>query len=73
MAQNGTDEDIDFILHVLRNYKGEPAIHPVAQAIINRLPKDDRRLSLVEVVLETTGVVGGEFGFVEAYAFDMVL
>jgi len=67
MAENGTDEDIDFILDVLQTYKGEPELHPIIKAIINRLPKDDKRISNIEIALENTGVVGGEFGFVEAY------
>jgi hypothetical protein len=67
MAENGSDEDIGFTLAVLQNYKGEPATHPVLKALVNRLSEDDPRLVEVDISLQSTGVVVGEFGFVEAF------
>jgi hypothetical protein len=67
MAANGTDDDIGFILGILQNYKGEPAMHSVLIALVNRVPGDDPRLSEVDISLQNTGVVRGEFGFVEAF------
>lgn len=67
MAANGSDEDVGFVLGVLQNYKGEAATHPVLKALVNRLPDDDRRLGQVDISLQNTGVVWGEFGFVEAF------
>src|ERR1700730_4695943 len=64
-AQGGND-DIEFALHTLHNYRGEATLHPVAKAIVARLPGDDGRLGRVEILLENTGVVSGEFGMVEA-------
>jgi len=66
LAATGANDDIDFLLQVLRNYRGEPAIHPLAKSLVQTLPEDDKRLGLVEILLENTGVVSGEFGMVEA-------
>jgi ppGpp synthetase/RelA/SpoT-type nucleotidyltranferase len=67
MAANGSDEDVGFVLGVLQNYKGELATHPVLMALVNRLPDGDPRFGEVEISLENTGGVWGEFGFVEAF------
>lgn len=66
LVEGGGNDDIEFALHVLHNYRGEATLHPVAKAIVARLPADDRRLGRVEILLENTGVVSGEFGMVEA-------
>jgi ppGpp synthetase/RelA/SpoT-type nucleotidyltranferase len=66
IAAEGNDDDIKFILEVFRNYRGEPPLHGVAKTIVKKLPEDDTRLSSVEILLENTGVVSGEFGMVEA-------
>jgi len=66
IAAKGGEDDVDFLLQVFRNYRGEPAIHPLAKILVHALPEDDKRLGLVEILLENTGVVSGEFGMVEA-------
>jgi ppGpp synthetase/RelA/SpoT-type nucleotidyltranferase len=67
LAASGSDADIDFVLGVMQNYKGEPSTHMVLKALANRLPDGDRRLGQVELSLHNTGGVWGEFGFVEAF------
>ena len=67
IATEGSDDDIGFILGILRRYHGEAATHNVVKEIIARLAEDDPRLSIVEICLQATGVVSGEFGFAEAY------
>jgi hypothetical protein len=67
VVREGTDDAIDFILRILRTYKGEPFVHGLCKAIIDAVPQDDRRLGEVEIILQSTGVVSGQFGFVEAY------
>jgi ppGpp synthetase/RelA/SpoT-type nucleotidyltranferase len=64
---DGSDEDIAFVFAVLRNFSGEPAMHLALKALVNRLPEDDPRLGEAEICLQSSGVVGGEFGFVEAF------
>jgi hypothetical protein len=67
MAVNGSDEDVEFVLGILQNYEGESATHPVLKALVNRLAEDDPRLAQVDICLQNTGVVSGEFGLVEAF------
>ena len=67
MAVNGADSVVQFILAILENYRGEPAVHDVLKALVHRIPEDDRRLVAVGIALDNTGVVSGESGFVEAY------
>lgn len=64
----GNLNEIDMILAVLRNYEGETFLHRICRQIVIVLPEDDRdRRVEVEVILQSTGVVSGEFGFAEAY------
>ena len=42
-------------------------MHGLCTAIVDALPQGDRRLDEVEIILQSTGVVAGQFGFVEAY------
>lgn len=66
MAQHGSDEELNFILAVMENYHGETATHSLLQDIISRLSENDPRLARVEICLKNTGIVGGEFGMVDA-------
>jgi len=67
VVQEGTDAAIDFVLTILRTYQGQPVLHDVCKEVVDKLPEDDKRLNEIEVILESTGVVSGQFGFVEAY------
>lgn len=61
-------DDIDFVFSILRNYKGETFTHVICREIIIALPKDDLlRQNEVEIILESTGVVSGEFGWPDAF------
>jgi len=67
LVETGNREDMAFVLSILRNYEGEAFLHRVCREIVARLPKDDELLTRVYIALQATGVVTGEFGFVEAY------
>lgn len=67
LAQSGAAGDIDFVLSVLRSYRGGSFLHTICKELIAVLPEGDKRIGLVEVILQSTGVVSGTFGFVEAY------
>ncbi len=67
LAHDGSDDNVGFILQVLRAYQGQQTTHAVVKELVARLPDDDERLAIAEICLQSTGVVGGEFGFVEAY------
>jgi ppGpp synthetase/RelA/SpoT-type nucleotidyltranferase len=66
MAENGSDDDVEFVLAVLQNYHGELATHAVLKALVHRLPKGNQKLVEVEISLQATGAVSGEFGMVQA-------
>jgi hypothetical protein len=67
VVREGTDDAIDFVLRILRAYEGQPFVHGLCKAVIDALPENDRRLLEIEIILQSTGVVAGQFGFVEAY------
>ena len=60
-------DDIEFVLQVLSSYHGEVSLNETCKAIVRALGADDALLSDVEIVLQNTGVVSGEFGMVQAY------
>ena len=68
LVQTKSAEDIDFVCSILRNYKGEFFVHKICREIIIALPDGDLlRQGEIEVILESTGVVTGEFGMSDAY------
>jgi hypothetical protein len=62
----GTGTDADFVLAVMENYHGEPETHEVLKRIVARYPDDQSKLSGVCISFDSTEVVWGDFGFVEA-------
>jgi hypothetical protein len=63
----GKRRGIEFVLAVLRAFDGQRALHPACSDIVAALQPDDELLNEVAIVLDTTGMVSGQFGFVEAY------
>lgn len=67
LVRSGRERDIAFVLSILQGYSGEDFLIPLSLDIVDVLEPDDKRLVLVGIVLDATGVVTGEFGLVEAY------
>ncbi len=67
LAAMGNDDDVGFTLQVLRAYQGQRTTHEVVKELVERLPEGDPRLRIAEICLQSTGVISGEFGFVEEY------
>lgn len=67
VLEGKNEGDIAFVLAVLRNYEGVLAIHRVCKEVVRILPRHSTLLREIMVVLESTGMVSGEFGFAEAY------
>jgi hypothetical protein len=63
---NGTSADADFVLAVMENYHGETATHEVLKGIVAKYPDDQSKLTGVGISFDSTGVVVGEFGYVDA-------
>ncbi|MFF0949191.1 hypothetical protein ACFYE9_16375 [Rhizobium leguminosarum] len=66
LVRDGSDEDSEFVLDVMQNYHGQPATHDVLKEVLIRFPGDERRKMKVARSIENTGVVHGEFGFVDS-------
>ena len=63
----GNRDDIEFVIRIMASYHGEAFLNETCKAVVRALPAGDQLLPDVEIILQSTGVVAGEFGFVEAY------
>jgi hypothetical protein len=67
IVQTKDDENLLFVIAILRNYEGKPIIHNVCQEIVKILPDGSDLTNQLYITLYSTGVVSGEYGFVEAF------
>jgi hypothetical protein len=67
LVEGGEPKDIDFVLAVLRTYEGSPAILEVCRAIVRVVPERSEAWRTLAAAIESTGVVWGEYGIVQAY------
>jgi hypothetical protein len=67
LVQDGTQDDIDFVLAVIRAYGGGAPILEVCKAIIKVVPEMSPAWNELAAAMESTGVVTGEYGFVHAF------
>ena len=65
-VNSGEAERQEFVVAVLKNYKGSPFIDPVLRDLVAVLPADAPMLRNVRIALAATGVMHGEFGFRDA-------
>ncbi|MFG1465075.1 RelA/SpoT domain-containing protein [Xanthobacter sp. DSM 24535] len=61
----GRPEDAKFVVAVMTNYHGEETTHGVLKALLRTFPDDEMVEDGVARSIRNTGVVHGEFGFVE--------
>lgn len=62
-----SEDDIEFVIGVLHTYEGSASILEVCKAIIKTVPERSRIWNEIAAAIETTGVVRGEYGMVEAF------
>ncbi|WP_404934598.1 hypothetical protein [Nitratireductor sp. L15S-10] len=67
IVAEGERKSLEFVLDVLRVFDGQKVLQPICREIVAALQPDDELLKEVEIVLDSTGIVHGQFGFVEAY------
>jgi hypothetical protein len=67
LVSDGSDEDIRFVIAVMRNYEGEEFLHKICREIVLRKHRNEQMMSDVKMVLYSTGVVSGEYGHAKAY------
>ena len=67
LVSSGDSRLIEIVLAVLRNFDADKVdVRRTCMAIVNQLSEDDPLLGEVEAVLDSTGVVTGEYGYAEA-------
>lgn len=66
LVNKGGDKNAKIVISVLRAYKGEPFLHDVCKEFIKKY-HNDKYTKEMFIILSQTGVVSGEYGFVEAY------
>jgi hypothetical protein len=66
VVKKGDRDDLAFVLTTLLAYEGNEQVYPLCMDLVDRLEEGDEWLSRVSSVLGKTGVVRGEFGWVEA-------
>lgn len=66
-VKTDNDDDIEFVIGILNVYGGSAAILGVCKEIIKAVPERSRTWNDIASALESTGVVGGEYGVVDAY------
>lgn len=67
LVKAGGDMEADFALAILQNYRGETSTYVVLKEVVSRFPDDTRKMRGVRASVDSTGVVSGELGFVEAW------
>jgi hypothetical protein len=66
LVRGGAEDDLNFVLSLLQSYRGGTFLHELCKALIEDLPEGDKRIGKIVGILDSTGVVSGEFGMVEA-------
>lgn len=67
LIREGGDAELEFVASTLRAYDGETFIQPVAKELVKRIAPGGDIANEVEIALQSTGVVSGEYGMAEAY------
>jgi len=67
MLTTHAERGADFVIAILQNFHGQPFLYGVGRELVSQLPENDKRIGQVDIILQGTGVVMGEFGLVEAY------
>jgi ppGpp synthetase/RelA/SpoT-type nucleotidyltranferase len=66
-VETGNRDDIEFVIRVMSSYHGETFLNETCKAVVRALPAADPLLPDVNIILQSTGIVAGEFGFVETF------
>lgn len=67
IIQQTGGRDYHFVIGILKNYDGAPAIFSLCKEMVRLLNADETMWGSIERSLVATGVVSGEYGFAEAY------
>jgi len=67
LVKAGGDMEANFALAILQNYQGEASTYVILKEIVSRFPDDAHKMAGIRASIDSTGVVSGELGFVEAW------
>ena len=67
LVRSSVEKNLLFVLTILRNYEGKSFIHNVCKEIIKSLPENSNYITEIMIILESAGVISGQFGRVELY------
>lgn len=67
LIDTGVEQTFDFITSILANYEGETFLHEVCKKLIKALPINSEHSTRLMIILQSSEVLHGEFGFVEHY------
>ena len=65
LVQTKNHEELDFVISIMKDYKGKTFLHKVCREIVILDEGQGTYSGDVEIVLQETGVVHGDFGFVD--------
>lgn len=67
IAKTKKDKGIMFVSYILRNYEGKAFIYPLCKELVKLISSNSKIRVDIAIALESTGVVSGAYGFVNAY------
>ena len=68
LVQKKDKKNLEIVLTILEQYRGETSIHKIVKEIIELYDIDETlRMRLYQILSEVKGVVTGEYGFLDAY------
>lgn len=67
VIQSKEEKNLLFVMAILRNYDGNPIIHNVCKELAKILPDGSDLENELTIILQSTGIVSGEYGLVKAY------
>ena len=66
LVRTRTKRNIDIVMAVLRNYEGQIFLHNICKELVINIPDESDYYSEIRVILGSTGVVHGEYGYPNA-------
>ncbi len=68
IVREGNEDDLKFVIASLHAYEGSERMYSLCMNIVAKLDEGNDLLKSIALVLQVTGVLRGEFGYVEAHA-----
>lgn len=67
------ERDVEFVIACLHGFEGIEAIYPTVKKIVEHLPTQSPLLRAVDLALDSSGTVYGDFGFRDLYSLRIDL